>query len=109
VRLWPIVVWVQRSDFSEGTIDIDVRGRDVLQRSFLGVAFHGKSDTAYECVYLPLRIVVKGQTVQVFVGMSRMPALEARKLGQLERGMIGLWTGNNSDGDFAHLRVTPTK
>jgi hypothetical protein len=155
------VVWVQGSDFSEGTIDVDVRGRDVLQRSFLGIAFHGKADTTYECVYVrpfnfrakepdrhqhavqymmlpdydwprlrkefpeefenpvdasvsptgwvPLRIVVKGQTVQVFVGTSTTPALEARKLGQLDRGMIGLWTGNNSDGDFSNLRVTPTK
>jgi len=25
-----------------------------------------------------------------------------------DRGLIGLWTGNNSDGDFANLRITPT-
>src|SRR3954453_2495950 len=40
----PGVVWVQGSDFAEGTIELEVRGRDVLQRSFLGVAFHGKDD-----------------------------------------------------------------
>jgi hypothetical protein len=33
--------------------------------------------------------------------------LEARKLGTLDRGMVGLWVGNNSDGDFANLRITP--
>ena len=59
--------------------------------------------------WVPLRVVVKGKTIQIFVGASQSPALEARKLGTLERGMIGLWVGNNSDGDFAGLRVTATK
>jgi len=27
----------------------------------------------------------------------------------LGRGMIGLWTGNASDGDFANLRITHMK
>jgi hypothetical protein len=45
----------------------------------------------------------------VFVGPAPLPTLEVRKLGQPDRGMIGLWTGNNSDGDFANLRVTPAK
>src|SRR5215210_4110670 len=48
----PGLVWVQGSDFTEGTIELEVRGRDVLQRSFLGVAFHGKDDNTYESVYL---------------------------------------------------------
>ena len=48
----PGVVWIAGSDFVEGTIEVNVRGRDVLQRSFLGVAFHGKDDTTYEAVYL---------------------------------------------------------
>jgi hypothetical protein len=40
---------------------------------------------------------------------GKEPALVVRKLGQLGRGQIGLWTGNNSDGDFANLTVTPMK
>ena len=36
------------------------------------------------------------------------PALEVRKLGQLDRGMVGLWVGDTSDGDFSNLRITPT-
>jgi hypothetical protein len=35
--------------------------------------------------------------------------LEARKLRQLDRGMIGLLVDNGSDGDFANLRITPSK
>jgi hypothetical protein len=154
-------VWIEGSDFAEGTIDVDVRGRDVLQQSFVGIAFHRKDDNTYEAVYLrpfnfraddpvrrrhavqymaspdydwprlrkefpeefenqvdpsvvptdwvPLRVVVKGRTIQVYVGLVKSPALEIRKLGQHDRGMIGLWTGNNSDGDFANLRITPMK
>lgn len=155
------VIWIEGTDFAEGTIEVDVRGRDVLQRSFLGVAFHRKDDSTYEAVYLrpfnfraedparhqhavqyitlpdydwprlrkefpeefenpvdpsvtptdwvTLRVVVKGSTVQIFVGAVKSPTLEVRKLGSLDRGSIGLWVGNTSDGDFANLRVTPMK
>jgi hypothetical protein len=157
----PGVVWIEGSDFTQGTIEVDVRGRDVLQRSFVGVAFHRTDDNTYEAVYLrpfnfraddparrqnavqymsvpefdwprlrqefpsefenpvdpsvaptewvPLRVVVKGRTVQVYVGAANSPALEVRKLGSQDRGAIGLWAGNNSDGDFANLRITPMK
>jgi hypothetical protein len=155
------VAWLEGVTFSEGTIEIDVRGKDVLQQSFLGVAFHGKDDNTYEAVYLrpfnfratdpmrhqhavqyvsvpgydwprlraefpeefenpvdasvsptdwvPLKIVVAGQKIQIFVGTGSAPALEARKLGTLTGGKIGLWVGNMSDGDFANLRVTAAR
>ncbi len=155
------VVWVEGTDFAQGTIDVDVRGRDVLQRSFIGIAFHRKNDNSYEAVYLrpfnfratdpvrhqhavqyislpefdwprlreqfpeefenpvdpsvsptdwvPLRVVVTGQGIQIYVGGTKAPALETRKLGSYERGAVGLWAGNNSDGDFANLRITPAK
>ena len=137
-----------------------MRGRDVLQKSFLGLAFHGKDDNTYESVYLrpfnfratdpdrhqhavqymaapdydwprlrkefpeefenpvdqaivptdwvALRIVVS-QGGPDFVGPAKAPTLEVRRLGSSDSGMIGLWVGNNSDGDFANLRITPTK
>jgi hypothetical protein len=157
----PGVVWIEGTDFAEGAIEVDVRGRDVLQRSFVGIAFHRTDDNTYEAVYLrpfnfrtedpdrrqhavqyvalpdydwprlrkefpeefenpvdqslapadwvPLRIVVDGRTIQVYAGAVKTATLEARKLAQHGRGMIGLWTGNNSDGDFANLRVTAKK
>jgi hypothetical protein len=155
------LVWIEGTDFAEGTIEIDIRGRDVLQQSFVGVAFHRKDDATYDAVYLrpfnfraedpvrkqhavqylalpdydwprlrkefpeefenpvdpslvptdwvPLKVVVQGRTIQIFVGPVTSPTLEVRKLGQHDRGMIGLWTGNNSNGDFANLRVTSMK
>lgn len=155
------LVWIEGTDFAEGTIEVDVRGRDMAQRSFVGIAFHRKDDDTYESVYLrpfnfraedpvrrdhavqymaspdydwprlrkefpeefenpvdptlvptewvPLRVVVKGGRIQVFAGAVKSPTLEVRKLGLHDRGTIGLWTGNNSDGDFANLRITPMK
>jgi hypothetical protein len=121
----PGVVWVDGSDFAEGTIEVSVRGRDLQQRSFVGIAFHRKDDATYEAVYLrpfnfraedparrqnavqyisvpdydwprlrkefpsefenpvdasveptdwvPLKIVVKGAKVQVYVGAVQSP------------------------------------
>jgi len=157
----PGLVWVDGVEFAEGTIEVDVRGRDLLQRSFVGIAFHGKDDRTYESVYvrpfnfratdperhrhavqymtlpdydwprlrqqfpdefenpvhpgisptdwIPLRVGVSGGRIHVAVGLVANITLDVRKLGSLERGMVGLWTGNNSDGDFANLRITPAK
>ena len=38
--------------FAEGTIELDMRGEDVQQRSFVGVAFGVQDDSTYEAVYL---------------------------------------------------------
>jgi hypothetical protein len=56
-----------------------------------------------------LRLVITARTVQIFVGSATSPTLEVRTLGSNDRGLVGLWTGNNSDGDFANLRITATK
>lgn len=39
------------SDFKNGTIEIEMRGKDVFQRSFIGIAFHGVDDINYDAVY----------------------------------------------------------
>ena len=59
--------------------------------------------------WVKLRVVVEGSKVQGYVGAVKGVTLEVRKLGQLERGQVGLWVGNDSSGDFANLVVTPTK
>ena len=155
------VTWMAGTDLGEGTIELDVHGRDVLQQSFVGVAFHREDDDTYEVVYLrpfnfraqdaarhehavqyvalpefdwprlrkefpeefenpvdqsvvptdwiSLRVVVHSTSVQMYVGNVKTPTLRVRKLGTANQGMIGLWTGNNSDGDFANLRLTPVR
>jgi len=45
------IVWLPIRDFENGTIEIEMRGKDVFQRSFIGIAFHGTDDTHYDAVY----------------------------------------------------------
>ncbi len=45
------VVWLSNVNFASGTIEVDIRGKDVLQKSFLGIAFHGQDDKTYEGIY----------------------------------------------------------
>jgi hypothetical protein len=40
------------TDFATGILAADIRGKDVLQRSFVGIAFAGTNDSTYELVYL---------------------------------------------------------
>jgi hypothetical protein len=45
------IVWLKDIRFSTGTIEIDLRGKDVPQQSFLGVAFHGVDTITYDAIY----------------------------------------------------------
>jgi len=45
------VAWWPDVEFSNGTIELDIRGKDVLQQSFVGVAFHGLNETTFDAVY----------------------------------------------------------
>ncbi len=39
-------------EFSNGTIEFDVRGRNVAQRSFVGIAFHGADSETFDASLL---------------------------------------------------------
>jgi hypothetical protein len=45
------LVWLDGMKFSTGILEIDLRGRDVVQRSFIGLAFNGANDSTYESIY----------------------------------------------------------
>jgi hypothetical protein len=45
------VVWCKEIHFTEGTIDIDLRGKNVFLQSFLGIAFHGRDISTYDVLY----------------------------------------------------------
>ena len=46
------LVWLSDSSFATGTLEVTVRGQDVVGRSFVGIAFAGRNDSTYEAVYL---------------------------------------------------------
>ncbi len=153
------VVFVPGIEFANGAIQFDVRGKDVAQQSFVGVAFHGVDGAAYDAVYfrpfnfratdpvsrshavqyhsLPVytwqklrtdqpgkyeqavnpvpdpnawfraRVVIANLKVSVFVGDAKDPCLVVDLLNNRKKGLVGLWVGNNSGGDFANLTILP--
>lgn len=154
------IAFVPGIDFGNGTIAFDVRGKDLAQQSFVGVAFHGVDATAYDAVYfrpfnfraadpvgrshavqyhsLPVytwqklrsdqpgkyeqavnpvpdpnawfhaRVVVADPKVSVFVGDAKDPCLVVNLLSERKTGLVGLWVGNNSGGDFANFTISST-
>lgn len=45
------IVWLPINSFKNGSLEIVMRGKDVLQRSFIGIVFHGLNDSTYDAVY----------------------------------------------------------
>jgi hypothetical protein len=153
------VAWLEGVEFGDGTIELRMRGRNVTQRSFLGVAIRGSDDEAYDAVYFrpfnfladntssrdhgvqyvshpthtwarlrqeypgvfesivkdppnpdaffKATIVVQNSEIRVFVNDAKTPCLVVRELSNRSGGKIGLWVGNNSDGQFADLVIRP--
>ena len=153
------VAWLKHVIFSNGNIELDIRGKDELQQSFVGIAFHGVDNNTFDAVYfrpfnfqstdsvrkihavqyisqpdypwqvlrekfsgkyekavIPspngnewfhVKIIVKSPQIIVFVNGNQEPSLIVEKLNTRASGKIGLWVGNNSDGDFANLQIIP--
>jgi hypothetical protein len=151
------VAWIQGYDFSNGIIDIDVKGKNIEQESFLGIAFHIQDQKTLDAVYLRpfnflskdpvkrshsvqyvshpdypwnvlreqypgkyeqavtpapdpegwvhIRIVLEYPLVTVYIDRSTTPSLTVTQLSKRTSGMLGLWVGNGSDGDFASLQI----
>ena len=45
------IAWLKDVTFSTGTIEVDLRGKDVLQKSFIGIVFHGVDTSEFDIVY----------------------------------------------------------
>jgi hypothetical protein len=45
------LVYLKDVTFSTGRIDVDLRGKDILQKSFIGIAFHGIDTITTDIVY----------------------------------------------------------
>jgi len=155
------VAYLEGIEFANGTIELDVKGKDVPQQSFVGVAFHGVDGTTYDAIYFRpfnfkaedparriravqyishptytwqklraeqpgkyeqavnpvpdpnawfhVRVVVASPKVSVFVGDAKEPSLVVDQLSDRKKGLVGLWVGNNSGGDFANLKVVPAQ
>jgi len=151
--------YLEGIELADGAIELDVRGKDVQQQSFVGVAFHGVDGATYDAIYFrpfnfraadparrvravqyishptytwqklraedpgryeqpvsPVpdpdawfhaRVVVARPKVSVFVNDAKEASLVVNQLSDRKKGLVGLWVGNNSGGDFANLTIVP--
>jgi hypothetical protein len=152
------MVWTPNPPFTDGEIELNVRGRNVVQKSFVGIAFHVQDDSTFDVVWLRpfnfrateaakrghsvqfasypafpwqrlraehpgafeaevpesvdpdgwvhVRVTVHGVEVRVFLNGSAQPVLTILSPSRREnRGGIGLFVGDNSNGAFADLHV----
>ena len=54
-----------------------------------------------------VRVVVASPKVTVYVGDGKEPSLVVDQLTDRRKGLVGLWVGNGSGGDFANFRIGP--
>jgi len=56
IRLNPDIgeglAWIKGVTFSTGVIEFEVRGANIAQHSFVGIAFHGKNNATFDAIYL---------------------------------------------------------
>ncbi len=45
------VLWLNDFEFKNGTIELDIKGKNAPGQSFVGFAFHGKHDNTFDAVY----------------------------------------------------------
>jgi hypothetical protein len=45
------IVWNDNIVFSNGVIEVDLKGKDLKGESFIGIAFHVQDDSTYEAIY----------------------------------------------------------
>src|SRR5437762_4337359 len=46
------LAWIAGVEFSEGTIEVEIKGKNEQGRSFVGIAFHGQDNRVFDAVYL---------------------------------------------------------
>ncbi|MFD0766032.1 hypothetical protein ACFQZI_14310 [Mucilaginibacter lutimaris] len=101
--------WINNRQFNYGTIEFDVKGNDKLQGSFVGIAYHGLSDSTYECVYFRPFNFLAEDAVRKSHGVQYMaspkydwPVLRERFPNKYEQAVI---PAPNPNGWF-HARIT---
>jgi hypothetical protein len=53
------------------------------------------------------RVVVASPKVSVFVNDAKEPSLVVEQLSDRKKGLVGLWAGNTSGGEFANFKIVP--
>jgi hypothetical protein len=46
------LAWIRGAEFSEGTIELEIKGKNQQGQCFVGIAFHGQDNRVFDAVYL---------------------------------------------------------
>lgn len=102
------IAWINGVAFSTGVIEFDTRGKDVLQKSFVGVAFHGVNDSTYEAIYFrpfnfrAVDTARKAHSVQYISSpLYDWPKLRAEFPAKYEKAIIP----EPDPNDWFHVRI----
>jgi len=105
------IAWLNGETFSEGIIELDMRGQDIEQQSFVGVAFHGVDSQTVDAVYFrPFNFkspdsVKRTHAVQyISHPQYTWELLRARFSGQYEKPVTPVPDPNN----WFHARIEVT-
>lgn len=106
------MAWLMGSDFSEGTIEIDLRGANQPGRSFIGIAFRRVDDETFDAIYFrPFNfenpdVVRRGRSIQ-YISQPTHPweKLRAESPGRYEAAPSPV---PDPDGWF-HVRIVIEK
>jgi hypothetical protein len=151
------LVWLREKSFKNGSLEIEMRGKDLFQKSFVGIAFHGSNDSTYEAIYCRpfnffakdsirrihaiqyishpvytwkklrderngvfekeiisppdpnrwfiMRLEINGKVVKAYINNAQTPSLVVERLGNIDSGKIGLFTGDGAGGDFKKMKI----
>ncbi len=103
------IAWLVGMNFTEGVIEFDAKGRDELQSSFIGVAFHAVNDSTMETVYFrPFNFNVSDSVRNIHaIQYAFEPKFTWQKLRQTRKDEFERAIGvqNISRTDWFHVKI----
>lgn len=107
------IIWLPIHDFKKGVVKIEMRGKDVLQKSFIGVVFHGQDDITYDAVYCrPFNFLAKDSVRRIHaIQYISHPTYTWKKLREERNGAFEKEIKNppNPNGWFTMTLVVENK
>lgn len=107
------IIWLPINDFKNGTIKIEMRGKDVLQKSFIGIAFHGQDNINYDAVYCrPFNFLVTDSVRKIHaIQYISHPIYTWKKLREEQNGIFekGIKNPPNPNSWFTMTLVIENK
>ncbi len=100
------ILWLNDAKFTHGTIELDIKGNDIIGKSFVGIAFNGIGDNDYDAIYLrPFnfnRVGKEDNSIQ-YISLPKYtwPYLRKNHPGKYENKIVPAPSPN----DWVHLKI----